>query len=314
MDAATERSSHVGLISRAGGVSFMVPFVAGATALTLLQGIPFQSDVIQLLMFSLLMTAVGFTDDRIHLSPLGKGIAQLVLAVVLVSQIGGILYLPLPFLGLVSLAGWAGFVLAVFFVVAFVNMFNFMDGLNGVASGAAVVAAFACALVAAGIGQQDLFLISLCFAAGLLGFFIFNFTSGRIFMGDGGSLGAGFFMAGLALLSQRGDGGTEIGFLFIPIIFLPFIMDVAFTLMRRAKAKKKLSQAHKEHFYQRLNQAGFSHQRVALVYIVLTIVSALVAMMNRAAPLMYQWGGPLLLIFFISLLGVLYFSSDKDTN
>ena len=310
IDQVSARSSHAGVISRAGGMSLMLPFVLGATGLIVAQGISYQSEIVQLLMYSLLMTAIGFVDDRIGLSPLGKGMAQLIMAGLLVWQIGGIAYLPVPLIGPVALGTIGGTVLGVFFVVAFVNVFNFMDGLNGVASGTAIIASIAIALIAASTGRVDLFLAMACFTAAMLGFFIYNFPKGRVFMGDGGSLGAGFFLAGVALLCQRGDGGNEIGFLFVPIIFLGFILDVAVTLISRARRGQKLSEAHKEHIYQRMHQDGYSHANVALVYMGLAVCGAMTAFLNRAAALEWQWLGPVVFAALLLALMWIYFSAD----
>ena len=109
------------------------------------------------------------------------------------------------------------------------------------------------------------YLSAVLLVASTAGFFVFNFPAGRIFMGDTGSQFLGFAFASLAVLAST-DGYGGVSIFVVPILFLPFVFDVLYTLARRAYRRRNLSQAHKEHLYQLLNQSGWSHAQVSFLY------------------------------------------------
>jgi len=174
----------------------------------------------------------------------------------------------LPGIGAIDL-GWLGYPLTVIWVVALTNMFNFMDGLNGLAGGTAViVSAFLCAVT---FMEGSFFVYMFCYimAAGAAGFLVFNFPHARLFMGDVGSQFVGFSFAALAVIAAEIDA-SRTSFLVVPLLFFNFIFDTVFTLCRRGLRGENVTQAHRTHLYQLLNRVGWSHVQVTLFHICVT--------------------------------------------
>ncbi|NHK28760.1 hypothetical protein FF098_012640 [Parvularcula flava] len=286
-----ERTSHRGTVSRAGGVAIHITFVVAALLGLWLSRIGIGSDYGVLVMLTGAIAVLGLIDDIAAISPGLKFLGQIILSIVLVMFVGPIETMPLPVLGDTDL-GVVGYVVAVLWVAAFVNVFNFMDGLNGMAAGSALVALIVLCLVGAFGGNLPLFLTSLMMTMSLFAFFIINFPAGNIFMGDAGSLGIGFLIAGLALLAaQPSQSGTGVPVALVPMIFLPFILDVSITLIRRIATGQRFYQAHREHYYQRLNQAGWSHANVTRLFMVAAIFSAAAGWGVTQLPSPVEWMG-----------------------
>lgn len=172
-------------------------------------------------------------------------------------------------------------VVAVLFMVWMANLYNFMDGSNGLAGGMAVFGFAAYALAASLAGQSDLAIWSACIAAAAGGFLAFNFDPARIFMGDVGSVPLGFLAAVLGLQGlQQGVWPAW----FPLLVFSTFIVDATMTLLRRGFRREKVWLAHREHFYQRLIRSGWSHRRLALNAYLLMFATAGSACLLIAAP------------------------------
>ena len=172
-------------------------------------------------------------------------------------------------------------VAAVFFMVWMANLYNFMDGSNGLAGGMTVFGFAAYALAASLAGQFDLAIWSACIAAAAGGFLVFNFDPARIFMGDVGSVPLGFLAAALGLQGLQ-QGVWPVWFPLL--VFSVFIVDATVTLLRRGLRREKVWLAHREHFYQRLIQSGWSHRRLALNAYLLMFATAGSACLLIAAP------------------------------
>jgi UDP-GlcNAc:undecaprenyl-phosphate GlcNAc-1-phosphate transferase len=198
-------------------------------------------------------------------------------------------------------AGWSvgGHVLSVLSIVWMTNLFNFMDGANGLAGGMAVFGFAAYALVASLAGQYDLAIWSACIAAAAVGFLVFNFDPARIFMGDVGSVPLGFLAAVLGLEGMR-QGAWPAWFPLL--VFSVFVVDATVTLLRRGLRGEKVWVAHREHYYQRLIRSGWSHRRLALAAYLLMFASAASACLLIAASQVVQtfvltaWGGAYVLL------------------
>lgn len=291
-----ERTSHRGTISRAGGIAIHVSFIVAALLGLWLSRIGIGGDYGVLVIMTGAMALLGLIDDAATISPGMKFIGQILLSVAFVLLTGPIETMPLPVLGTTDL-GIAGYAVAILWVAAFINIFNFMDGLNGMAAGTALIALIVLCLVGAFGGNLPLFLVSLMMVMSLFAFFIINFPAGNIFMGDAGSLGTGFFIAGLALLAaQPSTGGASVPAMLVPVtlvpmIFLPFILDVSITLIRRVLTGRRFYRAHREHYYQRLNQAGWSHANVTRLFMVAAIFSAAAGWLITQIPGPMEWMG-----------------------
>jgi UDP-N-acetylmuramyl pentapeptide phosphotransferase/UDP-N-acetylglucosamine-1-phosphate transferase len=180
-------------------------------------------------------------------------------------------------------AGSSGAALLVVLLLAIAwltNLYNFMDGSDGLAGGMAVVGFGTYGLAAWLGGNLELELLAWSIAAAAAGFLIFNFPPAKIFMGDVGSIPLGFLAGAL------GVAGWLQGLwpLWFPlIVFAPFIVDASVTLLRRALRRERIWQAHREHYYQRLILSGWSHRKTAIWEYALMLACAALALAGREA-------------------------------
>lgn len=192
--------------------------------------------------------------------------------------------------------GVVGQVVSVLCVVWMTNLYNFMDGANGLAGGMAVFGFAGYALVASFAGQFDLAIWSACIAAAAGGFLVFNFDPARIFMGDVGSVPLGFLAAVLGLEGLRLGAWPA---WFPLLVFSVFIVDATVTLLRRGLRGEKVWLAHREHYYQRLIQSGWSHRRLALNAYLLMVATAGSACLLIVTP-------PIAQVLVIAIWGMTY--------
>lgn len=304
-DRPNGRSSHKKLTPRSGGIAIFGGFFA---AIILYAAFFAANDLpnryAPLVGCGLAAFAFGAADD---LRPLGarlKLAAQIVIAIGFVAIFGPVESVPAPFAGEVGL-GWAAFPLTVFWIVAFMNAFNFMDGINGIAGACAIIVLSALA-VAAGGGEALWAAPAVFLACAIFGYLPLNFPGGRLFMGDGGSQFVGFMIAALAVLTAKGAGGP-LSPLFTPIAFMPFLFDVFFTLAHRIRRKRNIFEAHNEHLYQLAVRLGRSHQAVTTLYLTLTVISTTVAILvNAMAPRLQFVGAAALIALFAPLAVLVY--------
>lgn len=293
-DEPNHRSSHQRTTPRSGGVAIFLAWLAGVAIVAGFTGGDVAGSAALLAPLVALAFAVGLIDDIIELRAVWKFLGQIAAAVLFVAAFGALKTAPLPFVGDAPL-GLAAAPVTVFWIVAFMNAFNFMDGVNGIAASCAAFALFAMAIagaffstgiwaVAAGLG-----------AVALVGFLPFNFPKGRLFMGDNGSQTVGFLIAASAVGAANASDGA-FSALFAPAAMAAFIVDVTFTLIHRASRGRNILMAHREHVYQLLLRLGVSHAGVTTIYLALTAFATATAIaMLRLAPEM-QWLAPLFLI------------------
>lgn len=228
-----------------------------------------------LLVATLLLAAISWADDRRPLSP----------ALRLVVHAGaGFLLLGA---GLVPDGpAWAQ-AAALLAVVWSINLFNFMDGMDGFAGGMAVIGFGALGLLARAGGDPPLALACFVVAAAFGGFLTWNFPPARIFLGDVGSAPFGFLAAAFALWGARtGAFGLAAPLL----VFAPFWVDATLTLVRRALRRERVWEAHRSHAYQRLARAGWGHRRATLAEYALMLVCAGAAALHEAAAPPFRLG------------------------
>jgi UDP-N-acetylmuramyl pentapeptide phosphotransferase/UDP-N-acetylglucosamine-1-phosphate transferase len=123
--------------------------------------------------------------------------------------------------------------------------------------------------------------LSLALAGAAAGFLWFNFAPARVFLGDAGSVPLGFLAGTVGLLGALADAWD---WWFVPVVFAPFLADATTTLLARGLSGKRVWQAHREHAYQRLVQAGFGHKQVAVGGYLLMLASAVVALVAGSTP------------------------------
>jgi UDP-GlcNAc:undecaprenyl-phosphate GlcNAc-1-phosphate transferase len=266
LDLPGERSSHTRPTPKGGGVGIAAAFLMGLTVLYFVGGrtrvpdLPFAG----LLAASLGIAVVSYADDVRSWPFTIKLAAQLAAALAAIACGIRLHVLHLPWIGAVD-TGWLGVPLTAGWIVFATNAVNFIDGLNGLASGTVGIACLFLAGVAASQGGWFVELAALVLAAGIAGFLPFNYPRARIFMGDVGSQFCGFIIAVLGVLAADLSTRT-LSVLLVPLLLLGVLFDVAFTLARRWVAGDRITQAHRSHLYQVAHRAGWPDWLVTLVY------------------------------------------------
>ncbi|MEK7266155.1 MAG: hypothetical protein AAB227_08660 [Pseudomonadota bacterium] len=301
-DRPNGRSSHKAATPRAGGFAIFGGFAIAMLLMIALQWTNGEgADYAATLALGFGAFAFGAVDDARSLGARLKLALQIALALGFIAVFGAVETIPAPFIGELRL-GAAAIPLTALWIVGFMNAFNFMDGINGIAGACALFALSALAIMGAA-GEGVWAAPAIFLAAALLGYLPLNFISGRIFMGDCGSQFVGFMIAVLATLSGNADSAAApLSRMFIPIVFLPFIVDVAFTLSHRLRRGRNILEAHNEHVYQLLVRMGRSHQAVATLYLTGVVLSTAVAIaVNGRAPSVQYAGALGLIVLMVAL-------------
>lgn len=278
MDLPTHRSSHDQPVAKGGGVAIVVSFFLGYAALYGFGGaarIP-EPYMAGFALAALAIAAVSLVDDIRKFSFAVK-LASQILATAVILASGLVLEtLSFPYFGTLTL-GWFGYPLTALWIIGLTNAFNFMDGLNGLAGGTAVIVALFFGIVTFLDGNA--FVAALCFIIlfSTLGFLIFNFPQARVFMSDVGSQFLGFVFAVLAVIASQYES-AHTSFLVMPLLFFHFIYDTTLTFLRRLIHREKIAAAHRSHLYQLANRLGLSHVQVSLYHYLIAILQGLGAL------------------------------------
>jgi len=282
LDYPNERSLHSRPTPRTGGLAILAAICGAAVPLALAWPTP---TVATIAGGGLLIATISFLDDRFAISPALRMLAHVSAAILLLAGGLGAPGLSLPGLQL----AWPvaiGAPLSILFVVWMVNLYNFMDGVDGLAGGMAVIGFSSLALLGMIAGNAPFAALSLAAAAAAGGFLVFNFPPARIFMGDTGSSLLGFLAAALAVWGER-DGVAPLWATLL--IFSPFIVDASTTLLHRAWRREVLWRAHKRHYYQRLVQLGWGHKKTVLWEYALMLACAGSAVLATRQTPPVQW-------------------------
>lgn len=240
LDLPNRRSLHTQPTPRTGGVGLMAGLLTGAGFAA--------PQFLWLLALCAGLALLSFMDDLRGLAVRWRLLAHFLTAALF-------MFLAFP------VWHWLALALAVLTIVWMTNLFNFMDGADGLAGGMGLIGFGFLGVAAWAGGDAPLGMLCACAAASAAAFLLFNFSPARIFMGDAGSTPLGFLAASLGLLGWRGDLWP----LWFPLlVFSPFIVDASVTLARRIVRGEKVWQAHHDHYYQRLVRMGWSHRRTAL--------------------------------------------------
>lgn len=275
LDQPNERSLHYVPMPRTGGIAICAALFLGWLLYFLF--LPAQIPV-QIIMGAVLVFCVSILDDRFGLPAYLRLFIQLGAALILIRSgfvIDGDI---IP--GLALSPGPVATLLTVLMSLWLINLYNFMDGMDGLAGGMAVIGFGTLAIL--GWQQGDALFsgaaMAVCLASA--GFLWFNFPPARIFMGDSGSTTLGFLVAAFAIWASR----RGIAWIWLTlVIFSPFVVDATMTLLRRALRGERIWLAHRSHFYQRLVQLGWGHRRTVIVeYAVMLICSLTALTMNDA--------------------------------
>ena len=289
IDNPNERSSHTVPTPRGGGLAIVIIWFLGLAYLFL------QKQIEQQLFFALfsglLLAIVSFLDDILDLTPKVRMTAQALSASGALYFLGGFHFMPEINTPIVF---WILNAFVFIGIIWFINLYNFLDGIDGYASQEAILVAVGMWLLT-GNNLMGLFIAS------VTGFLVWNWPKAKIFMGDVGSTQLGFVLVVLGIYFHNKLQLDIFSWLVLTSIFW---FDATFTLFRRWRNKEKLSIAHKKHAYQRLTQGGFSHLRVNLYAIGVNLLFIALVYVNHY----YFLNG-----FFILLIviGLLFFVNRK---
>jgi UDP-N-acetylmuramyl pentapeptide phosphotransferase/UDP-N-acetylglucosamine-1-phosphate transferase len=199
-------------------------------------------------------------------------------------------------------------------IIWMTNLYNFMDGSDGLAGGMTLIGFGYYGLVACLSSNIGFAVLNFSIAAAALGFLLHNFYPARIFLGDSGAIPLGYMAAVMGLLGWL----HELWSLWVPLlIFSPFITDASVTLIKRLCGGKKIWQAHREHYYQRLVQSGLGHRNTALFGYALMLAAGACAVWMNTQDMTVQlimvaaWSAVYMGLMLMSDLGSKLFSNEK---
>lgn len=286
-DRPNHRSLHERATPSSGGLAIMAALLIGGLLAISAGYLVWQPSFVYVVFGFLALTALGYWDDHKHLGALPKLLPQMLVAAAGIA--GGWYWQALPLPGdPLPWAEWLGRILSAIYILWMINLYNFMDGMDGLAAGQALFGFGGMAVFGYLADHQAFVVANILVLAAVVGFWVWNFPPAKLFMGDAGSLPMGYLAACFCLW-----GGSErifpmwIGLL----LFAPFIVDATWTLVRRALQGKSLFQAHREHAYQRLVLTGWGHRKTVLAAYALMAVGVASAIALATPPVWVQWLG-----------------------
>jgi len=263
-DHPNGRSLHADPTPRIGGLGFIAAVFPFALAHA-------HADLGVVFACALALALVSLVDDVRSLPIEVRLPAHGVAALVAVLAMGPPPFVPLPWAGI-------GIAVAVCVVAWFTNLFNFMDGSDGLAGGMAAIG-FGVYAIAAGSQAASLALLCIALASASVGFLAHNFPPARVFLGDCGSIPLGFLSGALGLY---GAGVAVWPWWFPLLVFSPFIVDATATLLLRIARRERFWTAHRGHAYQRLVLSGWTRPRLAVFAYLLMTAAGASALLARA--------------------------------
>jgi Fuc2NAc and GlcNAc transferase len=241
------------------------------------------------LLSGVILTLVSLINDLKGLKPLIRLIFHFVTAIIAFIMLGGLRQLVIP--GIEMNYMFLIYPFAIIGMVWFINLFNFMDGVDGFASLEAITICLVLFFLTGSI-------INLILLACVSGFLFWNWPKSRIFMGDVGSTQLGFILIVLGIYFHNTYKFSILNWI---MLSSPFWFDATLTLFRRWRNSEKLSVAHKKHAYQRIVQAGFSHLKVNIWLIIINLFVFIIILIYREIKFLQVPLFVLTLIFFYML-------------
>jgi UDP-N-acetylmuramyl pentapeptide phosphotransferase/UDP-N-acetylglucosamine-1-phosphate transferase len=267
IDIPNERSSHSTPTPRGGGLAIVLIWYLGISILFYQNLI--EKSIFYALLSGLLLAVVSLADDILNLRPITRLLAQLSTASLSLFFLTG--FKAIEIFGIQIDYPILIYPLLIIGIVWFINLFNFLDGIDAYASNETISVLLMFFLFTSNP-------INLVLIASTAGFLFWNWPKARIFMGDVGSTQLGFVLIVLGLYFSLQKQFSMLEWL---LMTSPFWFDATFTLYLRWRNGEKLSQAHKKHAYQRLVQAGFSHKKVNLILVTINLLIFLLILVFR---------------------------------
>ncbi|HMM79479.1 MAG TPA: glycosyltransferase family 4 protein [Pyrinomonadaceae bacterium] len=272
LDIPNERSSHSEPTPRGGGI---VIAIVSLTAFAI-YSLAFRQEIAYgFLIGAVLIVVVSWIDDVRDLPPAIRIAVHVIAAALLLIDRGSY---PI-FVGgeMTEVSTVLEFIVSLLFIVWFINAYNFMDGIDGIAGVQSLAASAGwCALGV--IAEEPAVAVLACVIfATSLSFLLFNWQPAKIFMGDAGSAFLGFTFSGIGLLAPPGSGIRILAFPVACLLLWPFMFDAFYTLVKRLLRHEKIWHAHRNHIYQQLVIRGYSHATVSIFYGVLALSITIIA-------------------------------------
>lgn len=297
-DKPNARKVHQQIMPRLGGLAIFIGVVAGYFA-----GGVYNQKVTAITIGAILIVILGMLDDKYELSAKVKFAGQIFIASLIVASGLTVDLITVPYVGDFELGYWS-YPITIFWIVAFTNAINLIDGLDGLSAGISFIGIATIAILAALAGKVLIFTLSLILLGSILGFLFYNFHPAKIFMGDTGALFLGYSISILSLLGLY-KSVTLFSFL-IPVMILGVpVFDTTFAIIRRLVNRRPISAPDKSHLHHRLLALGLSHKNTVLVIYGLGILFSLSAILVSEATL---WGAIFIIIgllIFIELIAEL---------
>ncbi|MFJ7284461.1 glycosyltransferase family 4 protein [Pseudomonas sp. NPDC099000] len=258
IDVPNARSSHSVPTPRGGGVAIVLVFLLSLPFLGWMQLVPVAT-LVAVGGAGALIAVIGFIDDHGHVAARWRLLGHFAAAAWALLWLGG---LPAVVIFGVSIdLGWFGYVLSALYLVWMLNLYNFMDGIDGIASIEAICVCMGACLLYWVSGFENMVWLPLSLASATAGFLFWNFPPARIFMGDAGS---GFLGVVLGVISINSAWASSQLFWAVLILLGVFVVDATFTLMRRCLRGDKVYEAHRSHAYQFASRRFGKHLPVVL--------------------------------------------------
>lgn len=265
VDFPNHRSSHVRPTPRGGGLPIVLTVLIGVIGLNLAGWVSQPPAALALCVGAFMVAAVSFADDRWRLPVAVRLAAHLAGALVFVAG-GGVLDCVRMSDSQVWPLGWLSLPVTLFWVIGLTNAYNFMDGIDGLAAGQAIVTALAIGWLGFLSGNHLVVVFMLLLASATFGFLVLNWPPATIFLGDVGSAFLGFTFASWAVLAGNSSGAGPPFTAWVAVL-APFILDTGVTLTRRIVRRERWFEAHRAHYYQRLVLCGWSQVVVTGLYV-----------------------------------------------
>lgn len=283
------RRVHTSAIPRLGGVAIYLSVMLALSSLFLVSNLVTESLAyynpvfFKVLIPSTLVLLLGVYDDLRGTNAIVKFIGLGLIASLFYAMGGRIEALAVPFVGIVHFPAVLSFVLTVFWLVAISNAFNLIDGVDGLATGAALFSSVVILVVALSGGHSVMIVVTIVICGGLAGFLRYNFNPASIFLGDSGALFVGFLLASLSLLGAQ-KATTAIAVITPILAFGLPVVDTTVTMARRLIGGRPMFEGDGEHIHHMLLARGWSQRRVVLIlYLVCAIFGLLAALSTKTS-------------------------------
>lgn len=266
IDIPNARSSHSVPTPRGGGVAIVLAFLLCLVFMASLRLQPL-AQLVAMFGSGVLIAVIGFMDDHGHIAARWRLLGHFVAAAWVMFWMGG---LPsLTVFGFIIELGWFGNALATIYLVWMLNLYNFMDGIDGLASLEAICACIGLSISYYVTGQETMMWAPVMLTMTVAGFLYWNFPPARIFMGDAGSGFLGIILGALSV--QAAWVGSEFFFAWL-IMLGVFIVDATFTLIRRLVRGDKVYEAHRSHGYQYASRQFGKHLPVTIAVTLINLM------------------------------------------